>query len=130
MVSMLVYGLIVGVDGSYGSQGHYLLVCLVGVMFLYIAVFYNIGTSLVVANTHITSHSVLTLNADKSVEFRNDASDGTVTDILILQGKPINEQVAQYGPFVMNTADEIRQAQMDYARYSTVCNEYSLYSLR
>jgi redox-sensitive bicupin YhaK (pirin superfamily) len=43
------------------------------------------------------------------------------TRFLVLSGKPLKETIAQYGPFVMNTSDEIEQAIRDY-RAGTLTN--------
>jgi quercetin 2,3-dioxygenase len=37
-------------------------------------------------------------------------------EVLVLQGRPLGEPVVQYGPFVMNTQQEIREAFADYQR--------------
>jgi hypothetical protein len=39
----------------------------------------------------------------------------TGSRFLLVAGRPLNEPVARYGPFVMNTAEEIEQAYRDYA---------------
>ena len=39
---------------------------------------------------------------------------GDTANFILVGGKPLHEPVARYGPFVMNTADEIRRAIMDF----------------
>jgi redox-sensitive bicupin YhaK (pirin superfamily) len=34
--------------------------------------------------------------------------------LILVAGKPLKEPIAQYGPFVMNTQDEIEQTLRDY----------------
>ncbi|RUO34677.1 pirin family protein [Aliidiomarina soli] len=50
------------------------------------------------------------LNPDGTLQLSATADTG----VLLLAAKPIGEPIAQYGPFVMNTEDELRQAFSDY----------------
>jgi redox-sensitive bicupin YhaK (pirin superfamily) len=51
------------------------------------------------------------LGAGEHVRVR---SGGAAARALVVAGKPLREPVVQHGPFVMNTADEIRQAIRDF----------------
>jgi hypothetical protein len=42
------------------------------------------------------------------------SSEGQGARFLVVAGKPLREPIAKYGPFVMNTEGEIRQAILDY----------------
>jgi redox-sensitive bicupin YhaK (pirin superfamily) len=57
-----------------------------------------------------TMHKV-DLEGSETVTVENGKSESY---LLMLQGRPLMEPVAQYGPFVMNTQAEIQQAFMEY----------------
>jgi redox-sensitive bicupin YhaK (pirin superfamily) len=71
------------------------------------------GTGLTVSGQHIDGHAAIELRASVDVELINGSE---TSEFLVLQGRPIGEPVAQYGPFVMNTRAEIEQAFADYQR--------------
>lgn len=70
------------------------------------------GDGLEIAGQHVGARTGAVLRADVDVEL---VASGHV-EVLVLQGRPIAEPVARYGPFVMNTEDEIRRAFEDYRR--------------
>ena len=72
------------------------------------------GASVSVAGQAMNSHAAIELRAGADVVLVNDGQEAA--EFLLLQGKPIGEPVAQYGPFVMNTQAEIAQAMQDYQR--------------
>lgn len=53
------------------------------------------------------------------IEFNNDGNEISITSkikskLLFLSGIPLNEKVANYGPYVMNTQTELLEAMRDY----------------
>ena len=75
--------------------------------------YYFKGTGLTIDAQNVEVQSVIELNTTQDIEFVNGAME---SELLMLQGRPINEPVAQHGPFVMNTGVEIMQAFEDYRR--------------
>ena len=71
------------------------------------------GKGLSVGDEVIPGPAAVQVVADEPVTVA--ASRGPM-EFLLLQGRPIGEPVAQYGPFVMNTRAELEQAFQDYQR--------------
>jgi redox-sensitive bicupin YhaK (pirin superfamily) len=71
------------------------------------------GHELRVAGRGIEPYHGVELRGDAAVDLHNGGGE---SELLLLQGRPIAEPVAQYGPFVMNTRGEIQQAFLDYQR--------------
>jgi len=71
------------------------------------------GDSIAVEGTKIERNHVLELDAKQEITIKNGSKPAR---LLLLQGKPIGEPVAQYGPFVMNNMAEIQQAFTDYQK--------------
>ena len=71
------------------------------------------GDELLVDGDPVSGGSGMVLQPDADIPL--SAGPGGI-ECLLLQGRPIGEPVAQYGPFVMNTRAEIQQAFDDYQR--------------
>lgn len=76
-------------------------------------VHYN--TALLVIEGSIKINGNKPIATDHFVLFRNDGEDFTITAteksiVLVMSGEPIPEPIAAYGPFVMNTREELIQA--------------------
>jgi redox-sensitive bicupin YhaK (pirin superfamily) len=75
--------------------------------------YYYVGSGLVIGTQSIPTYHSMKARPEVDLVLKNGNNEAR---ILVLQGKPIGEQVIQYGPFVMNTKEEIHQAFEDYQR--------------
>ena len=77
------------------------------------SLFFFEGESVEIDGEKIPSQKIIELDASKTVMLENQNKNSR---FLLLQGKPINEQVVQYGPFVMNSKSQIEEAFNDFKK--------------
>lgn len=73
--------------------------------------YFYMGEHIQIGGQAIPKYYAVEVKANVDLELVNG---GNESRLLLLQGKPIGEHVIQYGPFVMNTKEEINQAFEDY----------------
>jgi redox-sensitive bicupin YhaK (pirin superfamily) len=71
------------------------------------------GPSLRVGGRAIPAHHGVALRPDADALVENGPDE---SELLLLQGRPIDQPVTQYGPFVMSSPAQIQQAFVDYQR--------------
>ncbi len=75
--------------------------------------FYQGKEMIQIEDVHVAPGHRIKLSGSENILVQNGTSESFLA---VLVGEPIPEPVAQYGPFVMNTENEIRQAFADYQR--------------
>jgi len=75
--------------------------------------YFHRGAAVHIGTREIRAGHAIMLQGDSPAPMRNGKEEA---EFLLLQGRPIGEPVAQYGPFVMNSPAEIEQAFRDYQR--------------
>ncbi len=71
------------------------------------------GDRIEINGDSLKDHRAIELDPQADVTIKSGSEKAR---LLLLQGKPISEPVAQYGPFVMNEQQEIQQTIFDYQR--------------
>ena len=71
------------------------------------------GDEIEIDGETIPNYHSVDLSSDQEIRVKNV---GSKARLLFLQGKPINEPVFQYGPYVMNDEEGIRETMKEYGR--------------
>lgn len=77
------------------------------------ALYFFRGAGLRIGAQHIPASQAIALRPEVEAPLENGPEAG---ELLLLQGRPINEPVVQYGPFVMTSRDEIAQTFAEFRR--------------
>lgn len=76
-------------------------------------VYFFAGDAIALGEHRQTSHAALAVDATRDVGL---VAGEREVELLVLQGRPIGQPIAQYGPFVMSSREEIQTAMSDYRR--------------
>jgi quercetin 2,3-dioxygenase len=77
------------------------------------SIYFYQGDHITVDGQEINGYKAADLQPAQNILIENGTGESR---ILLLQGRPIDEPVVQYGPFVMNSNTEIEQAYSDYKK--------------
>jgi redox-sensitive bicupin YhaK (pirin superfamily) len=75
--------------------------------------YYYKGNGISLEGNALSAYKLARVKPDVNIALQNGNSEA---GILVLQGRPIAEPVMKYGPFVMNSKEEIQQAFDDFNR--------------
>lgn len=78
------------------------------------AIYLTTGHNLIVGGHLFEQRVMVEVHADQVAPLKNDSD--AVIEVLVLQGRPIDEPVAAHGPIVMNSQQEVIQALQDFQR--------------
>jgi len=71
------------------------------------------GNSINIDDTEVKVKRLVHLNSKEDIHIKNSSE---TSYLFFLQGKPINEPLVQYGPFVANSQEEIQEIMQDYRK--------------